>query len=78
MVAPLPRDQAGDSLPSPQFAIKQDSQARERIPELAGFEQVGRIPWATGKLELRAGKSLHQQNTIWTKSVSYLWKERSL
>ena len=78
MVAPLPRHQAGDSLPSLQFAIKQDPQARKRIPEFAGFEQVGRIPWAAGELELRAGESLHQQNTIWTKSVTYLWKERSL
>src|SRR5260370_31488788 len=44
MFSPLPCDQAGKSLPGPQFAVKQDAQDRKRIPEFAGFEQLSRIP----------------------------------
>jgi len=78
MFAPFPRDQAGDSLPSPQFAIKQDAQAGERIPELADFEEVGWIPRPARKFKLRARVSLQEQNTIGAKRARYLWKERSL
>ena len=69
---------AGDSLLSPQFAVKQDAQLRKRLTQFARFQQVGWIPRAAGKFKLRAGESLHQQNTIGAKSPRHLWKERSL
>jgi len=78
MLVPFPRDQAGDSLPGAQFAVKQDTQARECIPEFADFEKVSGIPRPARKFELRASKSLKQQNTIRAKSADHLWKERSL
>ena len=78
MFVPFPRDQAGDSLPGSQFAVKQDAQSRECFPELADFEKVSWISRPTRKFKLRACESLDQQDTIRAKGANHLWKERSL
>src|SRR3981189_2052537 len=75
---PLLCDQASDSLPGAQFPVKHHRQLRESFSELAGFEEVGRIPRAARKLKLRARVSLKQQNAIRAKSAGHPWKERSL
>ena len=78
LFALLFRDQAGNSLPGSQFPAKHHTKLRKRFSELAGFEEVGRIPRATRKLQLRARVSLKQQDTFRTKSSCHLRKERSL
>jgi len=78
LLATLFGDQAGDSLPGAQFAVEQNTQAWECLPELADFEEVSRIPRPTRKFKLRACESLEQQNAIRAKGADHLWKERSL
>ena len=78
MLVSFPRDQAGDSLPGSQFAVKQDAQSRECFPELADFEKVSWISRPTRKFKLRARKGLEQQDTIRAKGANHLWKKRSL
>src|SRR6266481_4370135 len=69
LLALFPREQAGDSLPGPQLAIKKHTELRERLAELATFEQMGRIPRAARKIKLRACVSLKQENAARAKSA---------
>jgi hypothetical protein len=78
LLARFPREQAGDSLPGPQLAIKKHTELRERLAELATFEQMGRIPRAARKIKLRACVSLKQENAARAKSAENLRKKRPL
>src|SRR2546430_11347241 len=42
------------------FPMKQDTQFRKRFSEPSGFEEIGRIPRAARKLQLRACEGFHQ------------------
>src|SRR6266487_1768738 len=76
--ARFPSEQAGDSLPGPQLAIKKHTELRERLAELATFEQMGRIPRAARKIKLRTRVSLKQDNAARAKCAGNLREKRPL